>query len=48
MKLRKLFQQIKYEKAKITDDDIINTIFEMLFRDDTDKIIISENINPII
>jgi len=43
-KLRKLFGSIKYETDKITDDDIINTVFEILFRDDTEKIEISENI----
>ena len=43
-KLRTLFRQIKYEKDKITDDDIINTVFEMIFRDDTEKVEISENI----
>ena len=44
MKLRKIFSQVKYEKSQITDDDIINTVFEMLFRDDTEKLEISENI----
>ena len=43
MKLRSLFNQIKYKQANITDDDIISTIFEMLFRDDNEKINISEN-----
>ena len=38
MKLRYLFNHIKYKQANITDDDIINTIFEMLFRDDTEKL----------
>ena len=38
MKLRGLFNHIKYKQANITDDDIINTIFEMLFRDDTEKL----------
>jgi len=43
-KLRNLFRQIKYEKDKITDDEIINVVFEMLFRDDIEKVEISENI----
>ena len=43
-KLRKIFREIKYENHKITDDDIINTVFEMIFRDDYEKIEISENI----
>ena len=47
-KLRKLFKQTKYEEAKITDDDIINTVFDMLFRDDTDKIQISETIKNVL
>ena len=44
MKLRKIFKQIKYEKENITDDDIINTVFELLFRDDNEKLVISESI----
>jgi len=44
MKLRKIFKQTKYEEFNIKDDDIINTIFEMLFRDDNEKLEISENI----
>jgi hypothetical protein len=44
MKLRALFNQIKYKNEQITDDDIINTVFEMLFRDDNEKLEISENI----
>ena len=43
-KLRKIFGEIKYENYKITDEDIINTVFEMIFRDDYEKIEISENI----
>ena len=35
---------MKYEEAKITDEDIINTVFEMLFKDDTEKIKISDSI----
>ena len=48
MKLRKLFKQIKYKQANIIDDDIINTVFEILFRDDNKKIEISENIKNIL
>ena len=44
MKLRKIFKQIKYEKENITNDDIVNTVFEMLFRDDNEKLVISESI----
>ena len=44
MKLRALFNQIKYKNENITDDDIINTVFEMLFRDDNEKLEISESI----
>ena len=36
-KKRKLFRQ-KYEKDKIKDDDIINTVFEIIFRDDNEKV----------
>ena len=46
-KLRNILQQTKYEEAKITDDDIINTVFDMLFKDDTEKIQISENIKSV-
>ena len=48
MKLRNIFKQVKYEKAKITDDDIIDTVFEMLFRDNTEKIEISESIKNVL
>ena len=48
MKLRGIFRNIKYEKAKITDDEIINTVFEILFRDDNEKLEISENIKNIL
>ena len=42
MKLRKIF---KWDQSfNIKDDDIINTIFEMLFRDGNEKIEISESI----
>ncbi len=44
MKLRTLFSQNKYNNEQITDDDIINTVFELLFRDDNEKHEISENI----
>ena len=44
MKLRKVFKQIKYTKDNITDEDIINSVFELLFRDDSQKIEIAENI----
>ena len=48
MKLRVLFKQTKYQKTKITDEDIINTVFDMLFRDDNEKIVISESIKNIL
>ena len=48
MKLRIFFKQIKYEKAKITDNDIINTVFELLFKDDNEKLKISESIKNIL
>ena len=48
MKLRGLFKHVKYKQANITDDDIINTIFEMLFRDDNEKLEISESIKNIL
>ena len=44
MKLKKIFKQKKYEKDNIADDDIINTVFEMLFRDNNEKLEISESI----
>ena len=44
MKLRGLFQHIKYKQANVTDDDIVNTIFELLFRDDKEKLEISEKL----
>ena len=43
-KLKKIFGEIKYENYKIGNDDIINTVFDMLFKDEYDKIEISENI----
>ncbi len=49
MKLKKIFfEQIKYQKANITIDDIIDTVFEMLFRDNTEEIVISESIKNIL
>ncbi len=47
-KLRKIFKRKKYEEAKITDDDIIKIVFDILFRDDTEKIQISESIKNIL
>ena len=35
-------------EIEISDEDIINTIFEMLFRDNTEKIEISENIKKVL
>lgn len=40
MKLMKIFEQSEnlYIKENIKIDDIINTVFEILFRDDNEKI----------
>ena len=45
-KLRKIFGDIKYENNNITDEDIINTVFDMIFKNQNEnaKIEISENI----
>ena len=48
MKLREYFKKTKYEDNKITDDDIVNTVFEMLFRDDTENLEISKCIKNIL
>ena len=49
MKLKQtFFEQIKYEKANITIDDIINTVFELLFRDNTEEIEISKSIKDVL
>ena len=48
IKLKKIFSTIKYENNKITDDDKINTVFELLFRDDSTKLEISENIKNVL
>ena len=48
MKLKQNFEDIKYEKANITIDDNINTVFEMLFRVDTENLEISESIKNIL
>ena len=43
MKLKKEFQG-KYVKYNITETDIVDTVFELLFREKTENIVISENI----
>lgn len=43
-KLRKLYSQIKYQKDKITDYDIIITVFKLIFEDNIEKFGISQNI----
>ena len=48
MKLRGFFKQIKYEKSQISDNDIIDTVFELLFRDDNEKLKISESIKNVL
>ena len=43
-KLIKYFKNEKYSKDNIKEDDIINTVFEMIFREDSEKIEIGESI----
>jgi hypothetical protein len=43
MKLKKEFQG-KYTKYNISEKDIVDTVFELLFKEKTENIIISENI----
>ena len=43
-KLMKYFNNEKYSKDNINEDDIINTVFEMIFREDSEKIEIGESI----
>jgi len=46
--VRKLRLLFKKKNKNIKDDDIINTVFEILFRDDSKNIEISENIKNIL
>ncbi len=49
MKLKQtFFEKIKYEKANKTIDDIINTVLELLFRDNTEEMEISESIKDVL
>ena len=43
MKLKKEFQG-KYTKYNISEQDIVDTVFELLFREKTENIKISDNI----
>ena len=43
-KLIKYFKNDKYSNDNINEDDIVNTVFEMIFRKDSEKIEISESI----
>ena len=45
MRLKKNFEHIKYGKGNISIDDIVNTVFDLLFKKNTEEIKISENIN---
>ncbi len=48
MKLKQTFEKIKYNNANIKIDDIINTVFELLFRDNTEEIEISKSIKDVL